>query len=236
MFRQVLRRARTAQRAVNFSKPYVLSSRSIAAIATSGADFSDGAYSHSRSAWRGATLMGVATAVACALFGINQADNCGIVGVVGGKDDCSGFLVEGLTTLRNRGYDSAGIASISSSGEPDLVVTKYASRDSTCDSIDLVKAHINDHVGHSTGIAHTRWATHGGKTDANAHPHVDSKRRIAVIHNGTINNSYDLKKDLENQGVKFTSETDTEVIAQLIGQFLDKGYDTKEAVERALSK
>lgn len=164
----------------------------------------------------------------------NTAENCGIVGVVG-ADDAKGYLLEGLTILRNRGYDSAGIATISSNGT-DLSVTKFASRDSTSDSIDLVKANSANHVGHISGIAHTRWATHGGKTDQNAHPHTDQKKRVAIVHNGTINNSYDLKKELQAAGVQFSSETDTEVIAQLIGTYLDKGFDTKEAVSHALSR
>ena len=162
------------------------------------------------------------------------ADNCGIVGVVG-SDDASGYLLEGLTILRNRGYDSAGIASVSDDGV-ELYVTKYASRDSTADSIDIVRAHAAKHCGHTIGIAHTRWATHGGKTDENAHPHFDAKGRVAVVHNGTINNSYDLKKELQAQGIKFTSETDTEVIAQLIGVYLDQGCDTKTAVSHALGR
>lgn len=165
---------------------------------------------------------------------MKTAENCGIVGVVG-SDDASGFLLEGLTILRNRGYDSAGIASVSNDGA-ELYVTKYASRDTTSDSIDLVRAHSAPHIGHGIGIAHTRWATHGGKTDENAHPHFDAKHRVAVVHNGTINNSYDLKKELQAQGIKFTSETDTEVIAQLIGIYLDQGFDTKTAVDHALSR
>lgn len=170
-----------------------------------------------------------------ALLFSKDAENCGIVVVVGGNDDASKYLLEGLTILRNRGYDSAGIASLATDGS-DLKITKYASRDSTCDSIDLVREHAAEHKGHVTGIAHTRWATHGGKTDANAHPHSDWKHRIAVIHNGTINNSYDLKKELLEKGIPFTSETDTEVIAQLIGQALDKGLSTKDAVQSALTK
>lgn len=162
------------------------------------------------------------------------AENCGIVGVVG-ADDASGFILEGLTILRNRGYDSAGIATVSDKGD-ELLITKYASRDSTADSIDLVKNHASKHIGHVTGIGHTRWATHGGKTDFNAHPHTDQHNRIAVIHNGTINNAYDLKKELQEKGIKFLSETDTEVIAQLIGLNLDKGMDTRDAVTNALKR
>eukprot|EP01041_Mallomonas_annulata_P003128 gene3128-6154_t len=163
-----------------------------------------------------------------------RADNCGIVGVVG-TDDSSGYLLEGLTILRNRGYDSAGLATVPADGSY-LVVTKYASRESTSDSIDLLRNNAGKHVGHPVGIGHTRWATHGGKTDENAHPHTDSKGRVAVIHNGTINNSYDLKKELISQGVVFRSETDTEVIAHLIGFYLDKGFTTKDAVSHSLAR
>jgi glutamine---fructose-6-phosphate transaminase (isomerizing) len=163
-----------------------------------------------------------------------KAENCGIVGVVG-SDDASGFILEGLTILRNRGYDSAGLATIDKEGT-DLEVTKYASRDTTADSIDLVRSDSAKHRGHFTGIGHTRWATHGGKTDFNAHPHTDQHHRIALIHNGTINNSHELKKELQAQGIKFLSETDTEVIAQLVGLNLDKGMNTKEAVAAALSR
>lgn len=162
------------------------------------------------------------------------ADNCGIVGVVG-SDDAVGFVLEGLTILRNRGYDSAGIASISDDGE-ELLVTKFASKDSTADSIDLVRNNSSKHIGHHIAIGHTRWATHGGKTDVNAHPHTDRHHRLAIIHNGTINNAYELKKELMEKGIKFQSETDTEVIAQLIGTYLDKGEDTKEAVQHALKR
>ncbi|CAE7844199.1 glmS, partial [Symbiodinium microadriaticum] len=96
-------------------------------------------------------------------------------------------------------------------------------------------ANASGHANHFTGIGHTRWATHGGKTDKNAHPHTDQKHRVAVVHNGTINNNNELKKGLLAKGIKFTSETDTEVIAQLIGQELDRGFDTKTAVKNAVA-
>lgn len=132
-------------------------------------------------------------------------------------------------------YDSAGIATIGDTGK-HLLFTKYASRDSTGDSIDLVQAHLDKHAGHHVGIAHTRWATHGGKTDLNAHPHEDMNNRVAIVHNGTINNSFDLKKELQKNGVVFSSETDTEIIAQLIGMNLDKGLSTIDAVKAALER
>lgn len=179
-------------------------------------------------------LLPMLGALVAAVWKMNDTENCGIIGVVG-SEDASGIVLEGLTILKNRGYDSAGIATISKDHE--LMVTKFASRDTTSDSIDLVRANAAKHIGHITGIGHTRWATHGGKTDANAHPHTDHLNRIAVIHNGTINNMHELKKELvEQKGIQFKSETDTEVIAQLIGTYLDKGHDTKEAVTRALAR
>jgi len=184
---------------------------------------------------------GLGLAAAAAGLGLasdrqNQpAKACGIVGVVG-REDARALLLEGLTILQNRGYDSAGIATIS----PDqnaLTVMKYASVGSTHDCIELVKENSHRHKGRFLGIAHTRWATHGGKTDLNAHPHMDSKGRVAVVHNGTITNSHELRLDLQKtNGIKFVSETDTEVIAQLIGLGLDANLPLKNAVEEALNR
>jgi glucosamine--fructose-6-phosphate aminotransferase (isomerizing) len=119
----------------------------LAYSATSSGDSSEGKLN-----WKLLSLLGAALG-ATTIISQRKAENCGIVGVVGG-DDAVGFLLEGLTILRNRGYDSAGVATTDGS---DIVVTKYASRESTSDSIDLVRANSAKHVGHVTGIAHTRW-------------------------------------------------------------------------------
>jgi len=161
---------------------------------------------------------------------------CGIVGVVGNQhhSDARDFLLDGLTILKNRGYDSAGIATISHDGE-ELSVTKYASDGDKADSINLVRSKSKA-LGHTLGIAHTRWATHGGKTDENAHPHMDSSGRIALVHNGTINNANELRRQLQKEGHKFTSQTDTEVISKLVGKYYAKGMHLKDATQMALDE
>ena len=166
-----------------------------------------------------------------------KAENCGIVGVVGEADDARDVLLDGLSILQNRGYDSAGMATLKR-GTNELAVTKYASKGSTADSIALVRAHAEKHAGHHVGIAHTRWATHGGKTDENAHPHFDAKERVGVVHNGVIMNADALREQLQSEGIVFRSQTDTEVIAQLIGRELDAQPDIelRDAVSRSLQK
>lgn len=154
-------------------------------------------------------------------------------------------MLEGLTVLKNRGYDSAGMATMSKIPQSPIAVTKYASAGDNADSIELVRLHSERSSGHSVGIAHTRWATHGGKTDENAHPHLDSSGKIALVHNGTINNANELRRELQKLGHTFTSQTDTEVIAKLIGHYYDDMGGSKEnksesilqkATELALSR
>eukprot|EP01095_Lingulamoeba_sp_RSL-Kostka_P004603 TRINITY_DN15836_c0_g1_i1.p1 TRINITY_DN15836_c0_g1~~TRINITY_DN15836_c0_g1_i1.p1 ORF type:complete len:655 (+),score=257.57 TRINITY_DN15836_c0_g1_i1:111-2075(+) len=169
--------------------------------------------------------------------GLETEDTCGIIGYVG-KGNAVSFLVGGLRILENRGYDSAGISTITENKE--LTTTKFASsKAATNDAVDLVVASAKQHENNHIGIAHTRWATHGGKTNNNAHPHQDYLNRISLVHNGVIENYSQLKQELiENYNVTFQSETDTEVIANLISIELQNniGMTTFDAVKESVKK
>jgi glucosamine--fructose-6-phosphate aminotransferase (isomerizing) len=136
---------------------------------------------------------------------------CGIVGYVGPRPS-QDILLSGLARLEYRGYDSAGIAVID--GEGELGLRKRAGK------LQVLRDDLSAHplADGTTGIGHTRWATHGGPTDANAHPHLADDDRLAVIHNGIIENFADLKDELLGEGYTFRSETDTEVAAVLLGR------------------
>jgi glucosamine--fructose-6-phosphate aminotransferase (isomerizing) len=139
---------------------------------------------------------------------------CGIVGYIGHRNAVS-FLIPGLRRLEYRGYDSAGVATVNGAG---LEVRKVAGK------IGRLEALIGSAPPRgSLGIAHTRWATHGRPTDANAHPHLDCQSRLAVVHNGMIENYQELRRSLAAQGHRFRSATDTEVIAHLIERYRDNG-------------
>lgn len=184
-------------------------------------------------------LLAAAGATTLAASSMNEKSNakcCGIVGVVGAKDGSArDFLIEGLTILKNRGYDSAGIATMPEK-DPSLVITKFASEGEKADGLKLVDEGSQLSNGHNIGIAHTRWATHGGKTDENSHPHTDSSGKIAIVHNGTINNCNELRKELQGRGHVFYGQTDTEVVAKLLGEIYEKNGDKnlKKAVEQTL--
>ncbi len=156
---------------------------------------------------------------------------CGIVGYVGERR-AAPLLLDGLHRLEYRGYDSAGIAVID--GEDDgLSLHRQVGR------VAELSAVVPEDLPGAVGIAHTRWATHGGVTLENAHPHLDSGQRIAVVHNGIIENASTLRSHLEGEGVVFRSETDTEVLVHLIARFFgseesDTGGDPLAAVRAAL--
>ena len=152
---------------------------------------------------------------------------CGIVAYLGDSAITVDILLAGLQILQNRGYDSAGIATVNK--DKQLFLHKYASNDDN-DPLKKLKAIYDQHLGNSIGIAHTRWATHGGKKDENAHPHTDMSGRIAIVHNGIIENYKELQAFLREKGYLFKSETDTEVVAQLIGYFCNNGHPINEAI------
>ena len=151
---------------------------------------------------------------------------CGIVGYIGPKPLVP-ILLEGLRKLEYRGYDSAGIAVVSN-GE-------VAVRRSSGKLINLIKLLENNPLKGDYGIGHTRWATHGRPTEENAHPHRDCSGKIVVVHNGIIENYLDLKHELQEQGHRFVTETDTEIIAHLV-ESLMAGRTFSEAVGAALSR
>ena len=150
---------------------------------------------------------------------------CGIVCYVGQKE-AKPILIEGLKRLEYRGYDSAGIAVRNGS---DVYLRRSVGK------ISELERKINGRVISGTcGIAHTRWATHGEPTETNAHPHRDQDENVYVIHNGIIENFYPLKKKLEKEGVRFLSQTDTEVLAHLIAKNFDG--DLSEAVRKTMAQ
>ncbi|MFA7675213.1 MAG: class II glutamine amidotransferase, partial [Endomicrobiia bacterium] len=132
---------------------------------------------------------------------------CGIVGYIGNENSAD-IVYAGLEKLEYRGYDSAGIAVITNG--------KIQTRRSVGKLINLQKNIKNNPISGFIGIGHTRWATHGKPSEENAHPHTDCTGKIVVVHNGIIENYISIKQQLQKEGHKFASETDTEVIAHLV--------------------
>ena len=150
---------------------------------------------------------------------------CGIVGYVGSRS-CLPILIEGLKRLEYRGYDSAGIA-IQENGH--LKIVKAAGK------IRVLESRLSGARPEGrSGIAHTRWATHGEPNDTNAHPHTDGSSKVALVHNGIIENYLVIKSVLEAEGHKFRTQTDTEVLAHLIEKYLKRGLNLERAVGSAL--
>ena len=139
---------------------------------------------------------------------------CGIVGYIG-QAAAAPILLDGLRRLEYRGYDSAGLATIQDGA---VKVRKCVGR-----IANLTSLIQDDPPRGSVGICHTRWATHGGGTNENAHPHFDQTRKLALVHNGVIENYQTLRDELIREGHSFQSQTDTEVLAHLVGKFYDAG-------------
>ena len=154
---------------------------------------------------------------------------CGIVGYVGPNDTVDA-LISGLRRLEYRGYDSAGIAVVDRAGE--LSVRKRSGKLGRLE--ELLEANPVEAAG--TGIGHTRWATHGGPTDVNAHPHLGDDGRLALIHNGIVENFAELREELEADGVEILSETDTEVVAALVGREVARQGDLETAFRSVVAR
>lgn len=150
---------------------------------------------------------------------------CGIIGYLG-KRAVTEVLISGLNRMEYRGYDSAGLATVTATG--------FHLRRTVGRVAKLAQRLNHEPVDGTAGVAHTRWATHGRPSESNAHPHLDARKKIALVHNGIIENHAALRTFLEGQGVEFASETDTEVLAQLIGNLYHQTNDLLESVRTAL--
>ena len=148
---------------------------------------------------------------------------CGIVGYIG-KRDVAPLLLEGLQRLEYRGYDSAGVA---------LVTDGTIAHDKRAGKLANLEKALGETAlpGATTGIGHTRWATHGAPNDPNAHPHLGRNGRVALVHNGIIENFAQLRTELEAAGHGLLSETDTEVAAHLLEEQLETGVDLTVAMQ-----
>jgi glucosamine--fructose-6-phosphate aminotransferase (isomerizing) len=150
---------------------------------------------------------------------------CGIVGILG-REPVTGSLVDALKRLEYRGYDSAGIATLENG--------QLARRRAEGKLRNLEVRLARDPLAGTVGIGHTRWATHGRPTESNAHPHVTD--RLAVVHNGIIENFRELREELEHKGVTFGSDTDTEVVAHLVTEKMKSGCAPADAVAAVLPR
>src|SRR3990172_3383243 len=152
---------------------------------------------------------------------------CGIVGYIGERN-AAPLILDGLKRLESRGYDSAGLAVLNGSG---LHVRRQPGKITNLEALLASQP-----VSGTIGLGHTRWATHGRPSEANAHPHADCSGSVVVVHNGILENFTALREQLSAAGHRFRSETDTEVIAHLVESHLNGGPDLAEAVKAALNE
>lgn len=158
---------------------------------------------------------------------------CGVFGYIGKKNNAAELVLAGLKTLEYRGYDSWGVVvspltGVKTVSPAKLIVKKRVGK--------IGSAGVSELPASSLGLGHTRWATHGGVTEINSHPHLDCTGQIAVVHNGIIENYLELKAGLQAAGHKFVSETDTEIVAHLIESEVASGLDLTEAVRLSFKK
>jgi glucosamine--fructose-6-phosphate aminotransferase (isomerizing) len=152
---------------------------------------------------------------------------CGIVGYIGPKKVVP-LILDGLRRLEYRGYDSAGIAVVSQNGHMEI-------RRASGKLPNLEESIRNNPIDGIYGLGHTRWATHGRPTEENAHPHRDCKGEIVVVHNGIVENYLELKQELEKEGHKFVTQTDTEIVAHLVEKYMDGG-PLEDAVRKTIKR
>ncbi|MCK5273499.1 MAG: glutamine--fructose-6-phosphate aminotransferase, partial [Alphaproteobacteria bacterium] len=150
---------------------------------------------------------------------------CGIIGIIG-QQPAAPLLLDGLKRLEYRGYDSAGIATL----DGGLLYRRRAEGK----LINLEKRLADEPLAGAVGIGHTRWATHGVPNETNAHPHATD--RLALVHNGIIENFQELREELAGSGATFESETDTEVVAHLLTRYIDEGMSPVDAVAKTLPR
>ena len=151
---------------------------------------------------------------------------CGIIAVVSNNNKFIQMMSNGLKNLQNRGYDSVGICSVENN---KFLLNKFSSTDST-NAFDLLESCYFQYLNSTIGIGHTRWATHGQRNNANAHPHISSDNKISLVHNGIIENYIQLKEIVLKEGYTFISETDTEVIVNLLAFCYRKNHDIVKSI------